>query len=124
MTMPMENVCSVEGASVLCYFLLSPGRFQVNPEVYFQGIGTEKKNVPIKEKTEFSDSHQGSSMPMLDILLLMEDLNFLSYNDMVVPFLLPHSLPLLLVQSRKKLADASILNLGQSVDLLTKKLKK
>ena len=106
-TMPIETVCSVEGASVLCYFRLSPGRFQVKPEVYCQGIGTEK-NVPIKEKIELSDSHQGSSMPMLNILLLREDLHFLSHNDTVAPLLLSYFLPLLSVHSRKRLADASI----------------
>ena len=93
------------------FFLLSLGRFQLNPEVYFQGVCTEK-NVPIKEKTELSDSHQGSSMPMLNILLLREDLNFLSHSNTVAQFLLPCFLPLLLVHSREKLADVSILNVG------------
>ena len=57
-------------------------------------------------------------MCLLNILMLRDDLNFLSHNDTVVPFLLPYFLPLLLLYSRKKLADASILNLGKSVDLL------
>ena len=92
---------------MLCFFLLSLGRFQLNPEVYFQGVCTEK-NVPIKEKTELSDSYQGSYMPMLNILLLREDLHFLNHNDTVAPLLLSYFLPILSVHSRKKLADASI----------------